>query len=60
MADVSIFADESGEQGFQSKYYALTLVFHDSPILLSPCSMVMSKRSAMQACQTFPCMPHRC
>ncbi|PST46082.1 hypothetical protein CPA40_07740 [Bifidobacterium callitrichos] len=29
MADVSIFADESGEQGFQSKYYALTLVFHD-------------------------------
>lgn len=29
MADGSIFADESGEQGFQSKYYALTLVFHD-------------------------------
>ncbi|KAA8815324.1 DUF3800 domain-containing protein [Bifidobacterium callitrichos] len=29
MADVSIFADESGEQGFQSNYYALTLVFHD-------------------------------
>ena len=29
MADVSLFADESGEQGFQSKYYALTLVFHD-------------------------------
>ena len=28
MADVSVFADESGEQGFQSKYYALTLVFH--------------------------------
>ena len=29
MAEISIFADESGEQGFQSKYYALTLVFHD-------------------------------
>ncbi|NMM98533.1 hypothetical protein [Bifidobacterium olomucense] len=29
MADGSIFADESGEQGFQSEYYALTLVFHD-------------------------------
>ena len=29
MAEISIFADASGEQGFQSKYYALTLVFHD-------------------------------
>jgi hypothetical protein len=29
MPEVSIFVDESGEQGFQSEYYALTLVFHD-------------------------------
>lgn len=28
MTTVSIFVDESGEQGFQSKYYAITLVFH--------------------------------
>lgn len=29
MSEVSIFADESGGQGGHSKYYALTLVFHD-------------------------------
>lgn len=37
MTTVSIFVDESGEQGFQSKYYAVTLVFHDqsNPVLPS-------------------------
>ena len=29
MSDGSIFVDETGEQGFQSEYYALTLVLHD-------------------------------
>ena len=29
MAEISIFVDESGGQGGHSKYYALTLVFHD-------------------------------
>lgn len=29
MMDVSVFADESGEFGTESKYYLLTLVFHD-------------------------------
>ena len=29
MSEISIFADESGGQGGRSKYYALTLVFHD-------------------------------
>lgn len=33
---ISIFADESGEQGFQSKYYALTLVFHDQSDPVTP------------------------
>ena len=37
MTTVSIFVDESGEQGFQSRYYAVTLVFHDqsNPVLPS-------------------------
>lgn len=29
MLEVSVFADESGECGSESKYYILTLVFHD-------------------------------
>lgn len=29
MGDLSIFVDESGEQGSESKYYLMTLVFHD-------------------------------
>ena len=29
LSEISIFADESGGQGGRSKYYALTLVFHD-------------------------------
>ena len=29
MADCSIFIDETGGQGGQSRYYAITLVFHD-------------------------------
>lgn len=29
MKEISIFADESGEPGARSKYYLLTLVFHD-------------------------------
>ena len=29
MRKISIFADESGDQGGHSKYYTLTLVFHN-------------------------------
>ncbi|MBT1161465.1 DUF3800 domain-containing protein [Bifidobacterium sp. SO1] len=29
MKEISVFLDESGEQGMQSAYYLLTLVFHD-------------------------------
>lgn len=29
LTELSVFVDESGDQGGQSKYYALTLVFHD-------------------------------
>ncbi len=29
MSDISIFVDESGGQGGDAKYYALTMVFHD-------------------------------
>lgn len=29
MSDLSIFVDESGEQGTESKYYLITLVLHD-------------------------------
>lgn len=29
MSEISVFVDESGGQGGQSKYYILTLVFHD-------------------------------
>lgn len=29
MLEISVFADESGEEGSESKYYLLTLVFHE-------------------------------
>jgi hypothetical protein len=29
MRELSVFADESGDTGSESKYYLLTLVFHD-------------------------------
>ena len=29
MLEISLFADESGESGTESKYYLLTLVFHE-------------------------------
>ncbi len=37
MGEISIFVDESGDQGGMSKYYALTLVFHDQSHSLEPC-----------------------
>lgn len=29
MPEISLFVDESGESGTESKYYLLTLVFHE-------------------------------
>ena len=29
MGDLGVFVDESGDQGGRSRYYVLTLVFHD-------------------------------
>ncbi len=34
MLEVSVFADESGECGTESKYYILTLVFHDQSVAI--------------------------
>lgn len=34
MAEISLFADESGECGTESKYYLLTLVFHEQDAVL--------------------------
>ncbi|GEM_PF-2299374 len=34
MAELSVFADESGEIGTESKYYLLTLVFHEQDVSL--------------------------
>ena len=32
MRELSAFADESGDSSIQSKYYLLTLVFHDQDV----------------------------
>ncbi len=34
MAEISLFVDESGESGAESKYYLLTIVFHDQDAAL--------------------------
>lgn len=36
MGDIGVFVDESGEQGFLSDYYLLTLVFHEQDHELEP------------------------
>ncbi len=36
MKELSVFVDESGNRGFDSKYYLLTLVFHDQDEPLTP------------------------
>ena len=36
MAELSVFVDESGNSGLDSKYYLLTLVFHDQSRKLAP------------------------
>lgn len=33
MPEISLFVDESGESGTESKYYLLTLVFHEHVVL---------------------------
>lgn len=36
MSEVSIFVDESGGQGGDSKYYVLTMLFHDQADDIAP------------------------
>lgn len=36
MSELSVFADESGNMGFDSKYYLLTLLFHDQSKDIAP------------------------
>lgn len=36
VAEVSLFADESGETGTESRYYLLTIVFHDQDTDIAP------------------------
>lgn len=36
MAEISLFADESGETGSESKYYLLTVVFHEQDDDIAP------------------------
>ncbi len=36
MRELSVFVDESGNRGFDSRYYLLTLVFHDQDKRLAP------------------------
>lgn len=35
MLEISLFTDESGESGTESKYYLLTLVFHEQDASIS-------------------------
>ena len=35
MLEIGLFADESGESGTESKYYLLTLVFHEQDAIIS-------------------------
>ena len=36
MKELSVFVDESGEFGSSSKYYLVTLLFHDQSIDIGP------------------------
>ena len=46
MLEISLFADESGESGTESKYYLLTLVFHEQNASISQPISVYEKRLA--------------
>lgn len=57
--ELSVFADESGADGLDSKYYLLTLVFHEQDVSLADVLLPYERALAEKGSRTFPFMPLR-
>ena len=58
MLEISLFADESGESGTESKYYLLTLVFHEQGASISRPISIYENDLRTKGLPNIP--PHAC